>query len=144
MNEVNMQKELVLNNYAIGFLKETAKWSFFMSVTGFIGIAFMVVVGLFMGTIFSSLPNTESLPFGGALMTFIYLLIAILYFFPMLYLYRFSIKMKASLVRNDEEELVEAFSNLKSHYKFVGILTIVMLSFYAIMLLFGLAAALMV
>ena len=145
LNEGTMPKELVLNNYAKGFLKETAKWANFLAIIGFIGIGFMVLAGFFMGTIMSTLPNMNDMPFNiGPFMTGIYLLMALLYFFPVRYLYRFAVKMKASLASNDDEELAEAFLNLKSHYKFVGILAIIMLAFYALIILFSIAAALMV
>lgn len=133
------QKELKLNNHSIGFLKETAKWANFLAIIGFIGIGIIVILAFFMGALFSSLPNANALPFNaGPIMTVIYLLMAAVYFFPVLYLYRFAGKMKASLARKDEDILTDAFKDLKSHYKFIGILTIVMLSIYVLAILISL------
>lgn len=137
--------DLKLNIQSIGFLKETAKWANFLAIMGFIGIGFIVILAFFMGAIFSSLPNANSMPFNaGPIMTVVYLLIGVLYFFPVLYLYRFANKMKNALASNNENMLSEALMNLKSHYKFIGILTIIMLSFYAFAILITLIAGLSV
>lgn len=141
--QMNNPAETRLNNIAKGFLKETAKWANFLAIIGFIGIGLLVLLALFAGAIFSNLPggNVAS-SIGGGLITFIYLLMALLYFFPVMYLYKFATKMKLGLARNNEDELTEAFLNLKSHYKFIGILTIIMLSLYALMFLFALIGGL--
>jgi hypothetical protein len=137
---------LKLNNYAKEFLRETAKWAYFLAIMGFIGIGLIVVIALFAGVIFSAIP-TDANPYGGiggGVVTVIYLIIGGLYFFPVLYLYRFANKMKIALARNDEDVLTNAFEYLKSHYKFIGIFTIVMMSFYLLMFLIALVGGLAV
>jgi len=79
--------------------------------------------------------------FPSVLITVIYLIIAVIYFFPIYYLYNFSVKMKKALLSDDQTLLRNAFEDLKSHYKFVGIFTIVILSLYLLMFLIGLGAA---
>ena len=135
--QVNKLGEIRLNNLAKDVLKETSKWASFLSILGFIGIGFIVIIALFAGTLFSTLPSSEGYGaiVGGIGFTIIYLLIAVLYFFPVMYLYKFAKGLKNGLSRNDEDELAEAFVNLKSHYKFIGILSIIMLSFYVVIFL---------
>ncbi len=130
------------------YLRETAKWGNFLAIAGFIGSGLLVLFGLIFSFSFSALQHLpmDTMPgmlSGGFsfLFGFIYILIAILYFFPSLYLYRFSNKLKMALSMNNEEELTEAFSNHKSLFKFMGILTIVTLSLYALMFLFGILGA---
>jgi len=137
----NAPKQLTLSDHAVGFLKETAKWTNFLSIVGFILIGLIVVMALFGGAFLASAASefgggTEAV--GGAFFTIIYLLVALLYFFPVYYLFKFSRNMKASLHAKDEGALTKAFEYMKSHYKFVGILTIIMLSFYALIFLLGL------
>jgi hypothetical protein len=60
----------------------------------------------------------------------------LLYFFPVLYLFNFSKKMKNALSNNKTVDFTLAFKNLKSHYKFIGIFTIVIISMYVLMFLF--------
>lgn len=119
-------------------LNETRKWTFFLSILGFVFIGLIVIGGFSIGTIMSAFSD-ESLPFPGYAMGFVYLILGALYFFPIYYLYKFSTNMKEALLHKTEESVEDAFLNLKSHYKFVGILTIVMLSIY---LLFGIGFAL--
>ena len=65
----------------------------------------------------------------------------ILYYFPISYLYQFSENTKKAIENNDNNTIRDAFEFLKSHYKFMGILTIILLSFYAIMIFIGLIGA---
>jgi len=135
-NELNLNqgKEAVameLRAESIVYLNETRKWTIFLSVLGFIFIGFLVIASLFIGTIFSSLTNNTTLSgAAGVAAGFIYFLIAILYFFPIYYLYQFSRFAKSAIANNNSDDLNSAFKNLKSHYKFMGILTIIILSIY--------------
>jgi hypothetical protein len=72
---------------------------------------------------------------GGGMVTVIYILIALLWFFPCLHLFHFANKMKLALTGNDQEMLNTSFKNLKACFKFMGIITIIVLSFYALALL---------
>lgn len=127
------------------FLKESAGWTKFISIVGFVFLGLMVIFSLFAGSIFGAAMEASGMQMmGGAFLTILYLAIAVLYFFPIYYLFQFSAKMKAALQQQSSELLQQAFENLKSHYKFMGILLIIMLGFYAIALIFGgLAAAMM-
>jgi hypothetical protein len=133
--------ELKLNNFAKDFLKETARWAGFLSILGFIGIGLLVIIALFFGTVATSLSNSFSGAFGGGFITVFYLLLALLYFFPVYFLYQFSSNMKKALARSDQDTLTKGFEYLKSHYKFVGILAIVMLSLYLILFFIGILGA---
>ena len=95
-------------------LSEAAKWGKFLGIMGFIFCGLMVIV---------------------------YILIAILYFFPCLYLYNFSAKMQRALQANDQGSLTDSFKNLKSCFKFLGIMTIVILTFYLLAIIVAIAGA---
>ena len=69
-----------------------------------------------------------------------YLVMALLYFMPVLYLFKFSRKMKLALANKNDDILADAFENLKSHYKFIGVLTIIMISLYVLIIGFSLVA----
>ena len=130
-------------------LWETARWGKFLAIVGFVLCAFIVLAGIFFGSFFSLFTrdtdtygtfNTTGL---GAAMAFIYILIAIVYFFPCFFLFRFATKMKTAINGNSQEELNVSFQNLKSMFKFVGILTIIGLTLFAlqiIIVLFSVAA----
>lgn len=132
-----------LNDQMRAYIQETAKWTYFLSILGFIFLGFMVIGSLFAGLMFGSMTRELGYGISGGLISLLYLGGALLYFFPIFYLFRFSTKAKAATRTGNDAELTDAFQNLKSHYKFVGILTIVFLGLYVIFFLFGGLSALM-
>ena len=147
MEETTFQEneKMYLSQEAQGFLKETAKWAYFMSILGFIGIGFMVVLALFIGTIFSALNNMSGamnpmMGIGTGFISGMYLVIALVYFFPIYYLFQFSSKMKKAFKSNDTDLINSSFEYLKSHYKFVGIVALVFVVLYALIILFSILA----
>lgn len=137
------QNILSLNDLAINSLRESAKWTMFLSIVGFIFIGLMLIGGLFTIVSLSAVPDEPTFgsysPFG-ALKSFIgifYIIMAAVYFFPILYLYKYSKGTKEALNFNNSEVLAEALANLKSHHKFLGIMTIVILSLYVLAIIGG-------
>lgn len=135
----DLNQNLSLNDSSKSFLKEIAGWAYFLSIVGFVMMALMVVMGIFMGTLMNALTgiqdNDMSMPVNfGASFGIIYFIMAVIYFFPIYYLYKFSTKVKEALRVNDENVLTESLNFLKKHYKFMGILMIVVLAFYGIIL----------
>ena len=122
--------QLTVSPLASGYLNETGKWGKFLAIVGFCVIGLIVMIGLFAGTIFSSMD--EALPFPGFMMGLIYVLIGLLYFFPVYYLFKFSSQVRTALINKNSQQLDSAFENLKSHYKFIGILMIITLSMYVL------------
>ncbi len=143
-NQNLLSTELQIDTTGHAYLAETAKWSIFLSIVGFILSGLVAIAAVFAGTFLGSMGRS----FGGSIVgagfvTFIYVLIAALYFFMSLYLYRFATKMKAALYSSDQDSLNNSFSNLKSLYKLMGIMTIVYLGFLALALLLGIGGSLM-
>ena len=135
-------ENLVIDWRSKEFLKETAKWTKFLAILGFVGIGLMVLGSLVMLFAPSSLMSNGDFPFGGKIfMMLLYLAFAVLYYFPISYLYQFSENTKKAIENNYNNAIRDAFEFLKSHYKFMGILTIILLSFYAIMIFIGLIGA---
>lgn len=137
--------DLGLSTTAKAFLKESAGWTKFISIVGFVFLGLLVIFALFAGSLLGAAMESSGLAMmGGAFLTVLYLALAALYFFPIYYLFQFSSKMKAALQTQSSELLEQAFSNLKSHYKFMGIFMIIVLALYAVAFIFGgLAAAMM-
>src|SRR5690606_38683392 len=125
--------ELNLSEEIKGYLRETSTWTLFLSILGFVGIGIMVLAGIFMSVLFASTgvqDPYESLGFSMSWMGGFYIILAVVYFFPVLYLFKFSRKMKSAITSKNNNDLTTAFQNLKSHYKFVGILTIALIALY--------------
>ncbi len=59
-----------------------------------------------------------------------YWALMIIYFFPIFYLYHFSRLVKMAIIESNSEFLASALKNLKNHFQYVGILTIISLALY--------------
>ena len=141
-NAIIELEQLTITSAAKGFLTETAKWCKFLSILSFVGLGLLLLSSFFINTIYSSMPQATTMPFNlGIAMTIVYFLIIAIYIFPIYYLYQFSIQLKKALISKDDETLANAFEMLKSHYKFVGVFTIIMLSIYILAGVVGLMGA---
>jgi hypothetical protein len=140
--------DLQVDQEVSGYLAETAKWAKFLSIVGFVMTGLMVILSFFAGAIMTFYASAMGAgeagmpPMAGGFFTVIYLLFALLIFFPYLYLYNFANKMQAALRSSNQEELTKSFANLKSCFKFVGVLTLICLAFYALAFVIGLIAGL--
>jgi amino acid transporter len=141
MEQTNNLFELQIDHQGSSFLREIAKWSKFLSIVGFIMIGLMLLIIIFAGTAMSALFATTYGTQSSGTGVFQIILVAcflLIYFFPCLYLYKFSTRMQVALRNNDQETLNSSFENLKSCFKFMGIFMIIILSIYALVFLVGL------
>jgi hypothetical protein len=136
--------DLHVDHESTSYLGEAAKWTKFLSIIGFIFCFLIIIVAFFVGAIFSSpvmdrYGGTAS-AIGAGSITLIYILIGLLYFFPCLYLFNFSTKMQAALRNNDQTQLNQSFKNLKSCFKYMGILTIIIIAIYLLVIIVAVVA----
>ncbi|HQU56904.1 MAG: DUF5362 family protein [Chitinophagaceae bacterium] len=148
--EENNEKSLFglsVDEQAKRFLKESARWGKFLSIVGFIVCILLVVAGIYFATVSSQFTNEfrrygSNMPFEklGAAIAIVYIVIAIIYFFPCLYLFKFSNHMSTAMASNDQAQMNEGFMHLKSMFKYVGIFTIIILCLYLLGLVAGLSS----
>jgi hypothetical protein len=131
--------DLQIDHQSNSYLGEAAKWGKFLAIMGFIFCGLLIIIALFAGTMMASMMSgfgggseATASAVGGGVITFVYIVFALIYFFPCLYLYNFSSKMQVALRANQQESLNTSFRNLKSCFKFMGILMIIMLAFWAL------------
>jgi hypothetical protein len=129
------QDALLITNLSRSYLNQIRKWTKFFAVLGYIMIGLMLVLGVFIGpiigTVLSNIPYPGVGAMGGML-SVIYIVSAFIYIMPTIYLNRFSNRLKDALESNDNEQLEQSFGNMKSFYKFIGVLTIIMMSIYVL------------
>ena len=151
MTQENVQLfDLQVDHEGTQYLAQAAKWGRFLSIIGFVFVALLAIFSLFAGAVFSKTMTSLSGMRGSGtvelssafnwVISFFYLLIAALWLMPVLYIFRFSTKMQAALRSNDQHLLNDSFKNLKSSFRFMGIMTIIGLSFYALAIIIGLGA----
>jgi len=134
---------LVVNGESAGYLKETGGWARFLAIVGFCTIALVLVLAFFVGSLMSSFGMGSQLAGMEFIMGLYYFGIALLYFFPTLFLFRFATNAIDAVQANDTPTLVTSLKNLKSCFKFIGILTAIGLGLLVLMLIFGLLAGAM-
>jgi len=132
-----LNNDLQVSPLALSYLTESARWGKFLAIMGFILCGVMVVVAFFIPALILQLPpyNNMSGAYSSGMqagMTIVYLLFALLLFFPCFYLYKFSVKMQLAVKSVSQENFDESLMNLKSIFKFYGIFTIILLSFYVL------------
>jgi hypothetical protein len=122
---------------SIGFLKTIAKWTKFFAILGFIAIGLMALGGIAAFVMFSFLDSSSfpaQLPFPTKFLGFIYLIFAGTYLMPAIYLNNFSNYLSSAIGMMNSDMLTQAFSNLKSHYKYMGMITIILICFYILII----------
>lgn len=153
MEEVHDQQLFSLSFEPItkSHLIETARWARFLAIVGFIFLGLMVVAGIWLSTVMASDfgrldneygRNTSGMfAYMGAGIIVFYVIAAVIMFFPLLFLMRFANKVRTALAANDQEILNTSFQNLKAYFRYLGIITIIVLVFYGIAILFSILSA---
>ena len=112
-------------------------WTRFLAIMGFITVGFMLIVSAFL-LVAGILGGTVSRDLGGTvvpiMMTVMYVIMAVVYLFPALYLWQSAgavVRLKNGAVREGMETALEKH---RKFWKFIGILVIVFLVLYPIMM----------
>lgn len=139
----NNLNQNTLSNASKGFILETAKWAKFLAIIGFVMLGLMAIGVLFMLVAGATLINSPLSGTSGSIgmVSFIYIAMIALYFFPTYYLYQFATKIKSGLSDGNGSNIDAGFENLKSTFKFMGILMIIVLSLYGLIFILGLLGA---
>lgn len=130
-----MESKIELTSDSINSLDTIWRWASFFSILGFIMIAFLILLGFamgFLGAAFNS-GTTNPIVFYG-LMIF-YFIFAGIYAYPILLLFRFSNWTKKALRNKSSLDFSLAMKNLKKHFQYVGIMTIVLFVLYFIIII---------
>ena len=109
-------------------LSQTKPWARLLSIIGFLSIGFMIIAGISNMFMFSKF-NAESGFHPGVMFFAMHILMGVLYFFPSLFLFRFSSSIGRLLDGGGATEMEEALTHQKSFWKFVGILSLISCGF---------------
>jgi hypothetical protein len=128
--------KIEIEQKTLNSLNTTRKWAMFLAITGFIFLGLIIIIGAIAGTFLSTFSLTKTghgIP--ELFISIIFLVLAVIYFFPVLFLFRFSKHMAHAVQTLDKQELHKAFKNLKSFFAYLGVLIIIVLSFYVVVLI---------
>lgn len=149
LSESNTEQNLSFTTAIKEELLQSAKWAKIIAIVGFIMVGFMVLISLFMFA--SALMNSSSDfgfygGFGLSILSFIYFPMALMYYFPIKYLFDYATKVNKALVSLNEFDVLDAFKSLTKHYKLVCIYIFIFIALYGLLflvVLIGGAAGLM-
>jgi uncharacterized membrane protein (DUF485 family) len=121
----------------VELLRQTKPWTRFLAVLGFVGIGLMVLAAFAMLAVGSL--GRGSAGFGVGMML-VYLIMAGLYVPPVLFLSRYASRIGDLVASRSTSDLEGALAAQKSFWRYVGILTLVMLCVYAVVIAVALVA----
>ncbi|NRF41815.1 hypothetical protein [Pedobacter foliorum] len=131
------------------YIYETARWTKFLSIVGFVLTGIMILFSFSTGAIITAMnvslggaANNPWAAFGGGFLTVLVLLFALLYFYPSLLLFKYANSAKQAVLFGDQPALSVAMGKMKSFFKFWGIITITVLGLNTISFLLGVVALL--
>jgi len=124
-----------LSDSAKAHLLETTRWTKFLAILSFIFIALMLIGFIFMISA-GSMMSSASSGMGSSpwMITIVWLLLGLFYWYPSVMLYKFSNAMKDGLNTANNELVENAFRYQKNFWKYMGIFTIVVISLYLIVI----------
>lgn len=141
--------KLIVTEDMRSYLYDITKWAKFLSIIGFIFAVMVILLAFSIPSIISTNPGVAkqmgALGQGGStVITILYLLLGLFYFYPSVLLSKIANKGKQGVLFGDQESLNASMSSLKSLFKFWGIVTIIIIASYFILVFFvgaGMAAA---
>ncbi len=138
MENRNEVKNIEIDQKDLKHLNKTRKWTMFIAIIGFILLGLIIVIGGIAGTflsVFNSGEQGVSVPLVLAIiMVVVFFCVC---FFPGMFLFRFSKQIRKAVKNHDKKELSNALRNLKYFFVYLGILIILILTFYLITIIFS-------
>lgn len=120
-------------------LNKLRRWTMFLSVSGFIFLGLILMLGIITGTFLTAFSHSDEIPgVPDVLLIGSFIGLALIVFFPILFLFRFSKHASNAVAALDGKELHKAVKYLKLFFLFIGIfLILLILSYLAAIVVFG-------
>ena len=136
MEESQETKKIEVGPDALNNLNATWKWTMFLSVLGFIFFGLLIGIGLVTSTFLSAFKTSQvNLGLPETLIIIIFIISAVVYFFPVFFLFRFSRNIRDAIQDTNTRKFERAFRNLRIYFAYIGILIIVALTVYFVALI---------
>jgi hypothetical protein len=137
MNNLNqdlLSNDLIVTPAMQDNLSAAAKWGRFLAIVGFITCVLMLIGGLWvankgLGYFYS---QQQAMTLG-----ITYAVMAVLFFFPCLFLFKFSTNTLEASRTSNQDSLESGIVNLKLMFRFIGIVTLIMIILYVLGIIFA-------
>lgn len=124
-------------------MRQTKPWVMLMGVVTLLGSAFMLLAAILMMGMGAMMPRSG--PVSPALLGLVYLPMAAMYVYPGIKLWQYGSAIGRLMMSRQTSDLEQALAQQKSFWKFVGILTLVIVVlyglFFVVALIGGIAGA---
>jgi len=131
MNSNPEIRKIEIGQETLKNLNTIRKWTMFLAITGFIFLGLIITLGLITGTFLSAFNHSDKIPgVPDTLLLTAFFGVAVICFFPILFLFRFSKHTSNAISELDKQELHKAFKYLKRYYIYIGVLLIIAVSIY--------------
>lgn len=125
-----LKDELEITGTLKSNLGGTAWWATFLAVTGLTFCLLNLAASVYSGIYISRIMH-ERYGFSiGPAIAAIYIFFAVVLFFPCVFLYKFSVSLQHSIKINSQENLEDAFQNLRLVFKFLSIVVLIVVLFW--------------
>jgi len=112
-------------------LNTLRKWTMFLAVSGFIFLGLIIILGLITGTFLTFFNRSDKIPgLPDLLVIAIFIVVALINFFPVFFLFRFSKRTSVAVSSLDKRIMHAAIRDLKLFFIYLGVLLIVLLAVY--------------
>jgi hypothetical protein len=138
MENIQDESKIEIGPEALKNLNVTRKWTTFLSVLGFIFLGLIIVAGLATSLFLTTFKSQQAnLGVPEWLMIVVFIVIGILYFFPIFFLFRFSRNTRDGVQNRDPRKLTKGLRNLRLYFAYLGIMVILVLTVYFMLLIFA-------
>jgi hypothetical protein len=128
-------KRIEVEQDTLAQLNTARKWAMFLAIMGFIFLGLVLIIGLLAGTFLTAFSTGQKgLGIPESMMFIPIILLGAIYFFPVLFLFRFSKHTSHAVNTLSKIEFHKAVKNLKAYFAYIGILIIIILSLYIVIL----------
>ena len=125
------QRKIEIGQETLKHLNTLRKWTMFLAVSGFIFLGLIIVLGLITGTFLTAFNHSDKTPgLPDTLVLAGFIALALLIFFPVFFLFRFSKHTSNALTTLDRKEMHKAIKYLKRFFIYIGILLITGVAIY--------------
>lgn len=147
LQETNEQEnipKLIITEDIRSYLYDMAKWANFLAIVGFVITGLMVLTSFTIGPAMSTdaklaaaMAASGVRPMG---ITICCLVFAFAIFYPSLLLFKYATRAKVGVLYGEQASLDEAFSKIKSLFKYWGIITLVGIALYVMLVVLSIVA----
>lgn len=128
-------KKIEIEQETLKHLNTTRKWAMFLAIIGFIFLGLVIIVGALAGTFLTAFSSgAKTIGISDSLMFVPILIVSIVYFFPILFLFRFSKHSSHAIQNLDKQAFNKAIKNLKYYFVYVGVIIIFIFTLYFVFL----------